>query len=67
MGTVRGFVQAIIGRFVAMVCRVGTQLTQSNQTVLQKPGFDVSAMKTVNCPRLLTYFSTTTYNVAINS
>ena len=52
-------------RFLAMGCRLGTQLPQSN--FLKDLGFDVSSMKTINCPCLPTYFSTTNYGVAINS
>ena len=52
-------------RFVAMGCRAGTQLPQSD--FLKDLGFDVTALKTIDCPCLPTYLSTTTFGAAINS
>ena len=52
-------------RFVVHGCGLGTQRSQA--IFLEKLGFDVSGMKTVECPCLPTYLSTTTYGVAVNS
>ena len=51
--------------FTFVGCRINIQLPQA--IFLKKLGFDVSRMKTVDCPCLPTYFSTVTYGVAVNS
>lgn len=50
-------------RLVTLGCRVGTQLPQS--TVLHEMGFDVTKVKTLDCPVVPIYFSTTTFGVAV--
>lgn len=50
-------------RFALLGCRVGTQLPQA--IILERMGFDVSQLKTVDCPDLPIYFATTTYGVAV--
>lgn len=50
-------------RFALLGCRCGTQFPQG--IILQKMGFDVSQMKTSDCPDLPLFFATTSYGIAV--